>query len=127
MRLVKRRGDGAPTGQKSHTRQRLRGAVLAAIIRGHMAAPGPLARHWTLDPAVTFLNHGSFGACPRAVLAKQDEWRARLERQPVRLMARELEGLLDEARAAKRRDIEQTEREEARAAAAQRVAASAGR
>ena len=36
-------------------------------------------------------------------------------------------GSLDEARAAKRRDIEQTEREEARAAAAQRVAASAGR
>ena len=59
----------------------------------------PLARHWTLDPSVTFLNHGSFGACPRAVLAKQDEWRARLERQPVRFMARELEGLLDEARA----------------------------
>lgn len=62
--------------------------------------PSPHAGIWTLDPAVTFLNHGSFGACPAPVLAAQAEWRARLERQPVRFMARELEGLLDEARAA---------------------------
>ena len=62
--------------------------------------PSPYAAIWTLDPAVTFLNHGSFGACPAPVLAAQAEWRARLERQPVQFMARELEGLLDEARAA---------------------------
>jgi isopenicillin-N epimerase len=62
--------------------------------------PSPYAALWTLDPAVTFLNHGSFGACPAPVLAVQAEWRARLERQPVQFMARELEGLLDEARAA---------------------------
>lgn len=62
--------------------------------------PSPYAAIWTLDPSVTFLNHGSFGACPAPVLAAQAEWRARLERQPVRFMARELEGLLDEARAA---------------------------
>jgi isopenicillin-N epimerase len=61
--------------------------------------PSPYSAIWTLDPAVTFLNHGSFGACPAPVLAAQAEWRARLERQPVRFMARELEGLLDEARA----------------------------
>lgn len=58
----------------------------------------PYAAIWTLDPSVTFLNHGSFGACPAPVLAAQAEWRARLERQPVQFMARELEGLLDEAR-----------------------------
>jgi isopenicillin-N epimerase len=54
--------------------------------------------HWLLDPAVTYLNHGSFGATPRAVLAKQDEYRLMLEREPVRFMVRELEPLLDRAR-----------------------------
>ncbi|MFA6957578.1 MAG: aminotransferase class V-fold PLP-dependent enzyme [Thermoanaerobaculia bacterium] len=57
-----------------------------------------LRDRWTLDPSITFLNHGSFGACPRAVLDVQAEWRARMERQPVLFLARELETLLDEAR-----------------------------
>ena len=55
---------------------------------------------WSLDPAITFLNHGSFGACPRPVLEVQGELRARLEREPVRFFIREYERLLDEARAA---------------------------
>ncbi len=55
---------------------------------------------WPLDPAVTFLNHGSFGACPRAVLDAQSRLRDRLESEPVRFLGRELEGLLDGARAA---------------------------
>jgi isopenicillin-N epimerase len=55
---------------------------------------------WSLDPAITFLNHGSFGACPSSVLEIQSEIRARLEREPVRFFVREYEKLLDEARAA---------------------------
>lgn len=56
--------------------------------------------HWSLDPEVVFLNHGSFGACPTAVLQRQSELRARLEAEPVRFLHREIEPLLDEARAA---------------------------
>ena len=52
-----------------------------------------------LDPNVTFLNHGSFGSCPLAVLEHQQEIRNRIERQPVQFYQRELEPLLDEARA----------------------------
>ena len=64
------------------------------------SGPSALARHWALDPAVTFLNHGSFGACPRPVLAAQQRWREQLEAEPVRFMVRELEPALDAARAA---------------------------
>lgn len=53
--------------------------------------------HWLLDPAVAFLNHGSFGACPRPVLDAQDRWREELERRPVEFLWRRLPGLLDEA------------------------------
>ena len=56
------------------------------------------AEHWLLDPAITFLNHGSFGATPKAVLEKQSELRQRMEREPVLFLARELEGLLDTVR-----------------------------
>jgi isopenicillin-N epimerase len=54
---------------------------------------------WGLDPAITFLNHGSFGACPRAVLEAQTRLRARMESEPVRFFVRELESMLDAARA----------------------------
>ena len=54
---------------------------------------------WTLDPTITFLNHGSFGACPVPVLDEQSRWRARLESEPVRFMMRELEPAMDAVRA----------------------------
>ena len=57
-----------------------------------------LRQHWNLSPDVVFLNHGSFGACPRVVLETQDRWRAEMERQPVEFFARRMEGLLDQAR-----------------------------
>lgn len=60
--------------------------------------PGPLAQHWDLDSNIVFLNHGSFGACPRAVLDHQAHFRAQMEAEPVRFFVRELEPLLNEAR-----------------------------
>jgi isopenicillin-N epimerase len=53
-----------------------------------------------LDPAVTFLNHGSFGACPTEVLRHQAALRAEMEAEPVRFLSRELDDRLDVARAA---------------------------
>ncbi|MBI3180859.1 MAG: aminotransferase class V-fold PLP-dependent enzyme [Myxococcales bacterium] len=58
-----------------------------------------LKANWRLDPAVVFLNHGSFGACPVAVLEAQARFRERMEAEPVRFFVRELEPLWDRARA----------------------------
>ncbi|MEP7361038.1 MAG: aminotransferase class V-fold PLP-dependent enzyme [Chloroflexota bacterium] len=57
-----------------------------------------LKSYWALDPTVTYLNHGAFGACPWPVLRVQDEWRTRMERQPIRFHDIELEGHLATAR-----------------------------
>jgi len=53
-----------------------------------------------LDREVVFLNHGSYGACPREIFARYQEWQLELERQPVAFLGRRLDGLLAEARAA---------------------------
>lgn len=53
---------------------------------------------WGLDPEVTFLNHGSFGATPRAVLAAQARWRDEMEREPVLFLARRLPALMESVR-----------------------------
>jgi isopenicillin-N epimerase len=64
----------------------------------HAAPARDLARHWTLDPAITYLNHGSFGACPRPVLEAQQALRDQLEREPARFFNREAPVLLAAAR-----------------------------
>lgn len=45
---------------------------------------------WLLDPACTYLNHGTVGAPPKRVLAKQQALRDEMERQPSRFILREL-------------------------------------
>lgn len=55
---------------------------------------------WTLDPQCAFLNHGSFGAAPRAVLERQQALRDRLERNPLRFLLDETPPLIERSRLA---------------------------
>ncbi len=56
------------------------------------------AAGWALDPAVTMLNHGSFGACPRLVLQRQEALRGQMEARPVQFLMRQMPELLDASR-----------------------------
>ncbi len=53
-----------------------------------------------LDPTVTFLNHGSFGATPKPVFREYQRWQRELENQPVEFLGRRHDGLMRESRAA---------------------------
>ncbi len=43
-----------------------------------------------LDPDITFLNHGSYGACPISVFDDYQKWQKELEMQPVQFMTENL-------------------------------------
>src|SRR5512137_2568406 len=51
-----------------------------------------------VDPNIHFLNHGSFGACPRPVFEAYQAWQRKLEAQPVQFLGVELDGLLHHSR-----------------------------
>jgi isopenicillin-N epimerase len=64
-----------------------------------MTKPAPTMRDaFLLDPDVIFLNHGSFGACPREVFAQYQQWQLTLERNPVEFLGRRSADLLYQAR-----------------------------
>lgn len=69
-----------------------------------MARPLPertdLRDLFLLRSDVAFLNHGSFGACPRPVFEAYQRWQRELEEEPVEFLDRRSEALLAEARAA---------------------------
>ncbi|MEI6435388.1 MAG: aminotransferase class V-fold PLP-dependent enzyme [Bacteroidota bacterium] len=56
------------------------------------------AHLWTIDPQIVYLNHGSFGACPRVILEKQNQYRQMLEKEPIQFLMKNIEGLLDKSR-----------------------------
>jgi isopenicillin-N epimerase len=58
-----------------------------------------LREQFLLRPEVTFLNHGSYGACPRPVFERYQEWQRELEGQPVEFLGRRAGDLLGESRA----------------------------
>jgi isopenicillin-N epimerase len=53
-----------------------------------------------LDPDLVFLNHGSFGACPREVFEAQQRWQLEMERNPAAFLGRRSAELLARAREA---------------------------
>src|SRR5512142_193577 len=59
-----------------------------------------LETEFLLDPAVCFLNHGSFGATPRPVFDEYQRWQRELERQPVEFLGRRHNELMRASRAA---------------------------
>ena len=57
-----------------------------------------MRENFLFSPEITFLNHGSFGACPKPVFEKYQYWQRELERQPVQFMAEEVYSHLKTAR-----------------------------
>ncbi len=57
-----------------------------------------MREHFLLDPDIVFLNHGSFGACPREVFANYQHWQLEMERNPVHFLGRRSGALLSQAR-----------------------------
>ena len=58
-----------------------------------------LREHFLLDPSITFLNHGSFGATPKPVFDEYQRWQRELENQPVEFLGRRCAGLMADSRA----------------------------
>jgi isopenicillin-N epimerase len=62
--------------------------------------PSEYRRFWTLAPGIIFLNHGSFGACPKPILEAQARFREQMEAEPVQFLWRRYEERLEPARVA---------------------------
>ena len=45
-----------------------------------------IKKQFLLDNKVTFLNHGSFGACPKKIFNEYQSWQKKLEKQPVKFL-----------------------------------------
>src|SRR5690606_15536475 len=67
---------------------------------GGLPEPGALAPLFQLDPGTVYLNHGSFGACPKPVAEAQARLRDRMEADAVRFFVFDMWELMDRARAA---------------------------
>jgi isopenicillin-N epimerase len=57
-----------------------------------------MREQFLLDPALTFLNHGSYGACPKPVFDDYQRWQREMERNPVVFLGRRSAALLAQAR-----------------------------
>ncbi|MBK9399966.1 MAG: aminotransferase class V-fold PLP-dependent enzyme [Bacteroidetes bacterium] len=53
-------------------------------------------QHWNHDKNTVFLNHGSFGSCPAAILEKQYQLKIQIEKDPVLAMTENFESVYHE-------------------------------
>lgn len=104
------RRPGGTTRRNSHTGNDLE-RFTQGPFRWHMLQPGRLlsisatnfnmnetATQFHFRPGLVFLNHGSFGACPRAILEMQTEFRRHLEADPIQFMVHRRPELLHQSR-----------------------------
>ena len=68
--------------------------------KGSSTGSNGLRELFLVRPGIVFLNHGSFGACPRPVFKAYQQWQMELERQPVEFLGRRFTGLMHTARQA---------------------------
>ena len=57
-----------------------------------------LKKIFMLDPNITYLNHGSYGACPKPVFESLIQMKKKLEFEPTRFLGFDLYTLLDKSR-----------------------------
>ena len=57
-----------------------------------------LKKKFLLDSKITFLNHGSYGACPVAVFKEYQNWQKKLEEQPVEFLTKAIWNHLRDSR-----------------------------
>ena len=57
----------------------------------------PNQSQFFLNPDIIFLNHGSFGACPKPVFEQYQLWQSKLEEQPVLFLGRQYHDLIRKA------------------------------
>jgi isopenicillin-N epimerase len=74
------------------------GHPVVQIDQRRVTGTKPLREHFLLQPNVFYLNHGSFGACPRDVFEAYQKWQLDLERQPTEFLGRRFTELMREAR-----------------------------
>ncbi len=72
-------------------------AAAGAVARG-VCVSAAIKDAFLLDPTIHFLNHGSFGACPKPVFEEYQRWQRELERQPVEFLGRRFDDLMRQAR-----------------------------
>ena len=57
-----------------------------------------MKEHYLLEKNIIFLNHGSFGACPKSVFKNYQNWQRLLENQPVQFFSHDVYKYLEESR-----------------------------